>query len=134
MNAGKYEFCRSSLKYLGFVVEHQGLRADPDKISAIVDFPRPTTVMEVKRFMGVLGWYRRFVSNFATLAAPIDDLTKGKREKAPIEWNPAAEKSFHQLKSALSSAPILASPDYSQPLKPFRIYTDASNCFHLYNK
>lgn len=127
INFEKCEFCRPSLKYLGYLVDCRGLRTDPDKVSAIVEFPRPTTVTEVKRFMGILGWYRRFVPNFASLAAPINDLTKGRRKKNPIKWSPEAEDSFLKLKLALTSAPVLASPNYSTPLRSFRIYTDASN-------
>lgn len=124
VNAKKCEFCRSSLKFLGFIVDQHGLRTDPSKVEAIVKYPRPTTATEVKRFMGTASWYRRFVPNFSSLAAPINDLLKGKKKRSPIEWTCEAEKSFLSLKAALSSAPVLASPDFS---RPFVIQTDASN-------
>lgn len=125
VNAKKCEFCRSSLKFLGFIVDQHGLRTDPGKVEAIVKYPRPTTATEVKRFMGTASWYRRFVPNFSSLAAPINDLLKGKKKGSHIHWTVDAEKSFLALKTALSSAPVLASPDFSLP---FVIQTDASNC------
>lgn len=127
INIDKCQFCRPSLKYLGFVVDQNGLRTDPDKVSAISQFPLPSTVTEIKRFLGMCSWYRRFVPGFATLSAPISDLIKGKKKKMPVTWTPEATKSFSDLKAALTSSPVLVSPDYTFPIRPFKIHTDASN-------
>lgn len=124
INLEKCEFCRPSLKYLGYLLDEQGLRTDPDKVAAMLNFPRPKTVTELKRFIGLVGWYRRFIPFFANLTAPITDLIKGKRKSQQIEWNIAAEESFDKIKEALVSAPILASPNFN---KTFTIQCDASD-------
>lgn len=124
VNIEKCEFFRPSLKYLGFVVDKSGLRTDPDKISAMVNFPRPKNTTEVKRFVGMCGWYRRFIPHFSTLISPINDLIKGKNKGQKISWSDDAEKAFINVKQALISTPILTSPDFSLP---FYIQCDASN-------
>lgn len=124
INLKKCEFFKTSLKYLGFVVDYNGLRTDPDKVSAMVNYPRPTTSTEVKRFIGLCSWYRRFIDNFSALVSPLNALLKGKKKKQPITWSPEAETSFLNIKNSLVSAPILCSPDFS---KPFTIQCDASD-------
>ena len=69
INLDKCEFCRSSLKYLGYVVDQEGLRTDPDKVAAILEYPLPQTVTQLRRFIGMSGWYRRFIKNFSDLSA-----------------------------------------------------------------
>lgn len=93
-------------------------------MSVVVNYPRPTTFTEIKRFIGLCSWYRRFIDNFSTLVSPLNDLLKGKKKKQKISWSPDAEKSFIDIKQALISAPILCSPDFSQP---FTVQCDASD-------
>lgn len=124
VNWKKCEFCRPSLKYLGFVVDQQGLRTDPDKVSAILNYPTPKNTTEVRRLIGLVSWYRRFIENFATLAAPISNLLHGRKKGQPISWNADSEQAFQEIKKKLTSAPVLASPDFSQP---FIIQCDASD-------
>ena len=125
INLEKCDFFKSSLRYLGYVVDVNGLRTHPEKITAMLNYPRPTNTTEVKRFMGMCGWYRRFIKNFSTICAPINDLLKGhKHKKAPILWTPEADIAFTNIKQALVSAPILSSPDFSQP---FVVQCDASD-------
>lgn len=124
VNLDKCEFCRSSLTYLGFLVDKDGLRTDPAKVEAIVSFPVPTTATEVKRFLGMASWYRRFIPKFSTVVAPILELIKGRHKRQSIKWNDKAETSFHELKRLLVSAPILATPDFNQT---FIIQCDASD-------
>lgn len=124
INFQKCDFFKNSLKYLGYLVDSQGLRIDPDKVAAMVSYPRPTTSTEIKRYVGMCSWYRRFIPHFSTLVAPINNLLKGKKKKQSILWNEAAEESFIKIKEALVSAPILCSPDFSQP---FTIQCDASD-------
>lgn len=124
INLEKCVFARSSLKYLGYIVDKEGLRTDPDKVKAILDYPRPATYTELKRFIGLASWYRRFVENFAIVAAPLHELTKGGKKTKRIVWNKEAEDSFLNLKTALTSTPVLRVPDFT---KPFSIQCDASN-------
>lgn len=120
----KCQFCRSELKYLGFVIDKNGLRTDPNKVEIILNFPRPKTCTELKRFIGLISWYRRFVKNFAIIAAPIHELTKGKRKNQPLVWTEQAHAAFISLKDSLTEAPVMATPDFS---KKFKIQCDASN-------
>lgn len=120
INMKKSHFCRKELKYLGYLVDKHGLRTDPGKVDVILNYPTPTTAKEVKRFLGMAGWYRRFINNFSKISKPLCKLT---RKNVEFNWNPEAEESFSQLKSALVSAPILKMPDYNLP---FRILSDAS--------
>lgn len=124
INIKKCEFFKTSLKYLGYVVDYKGLRTDPDKVAAMVNYPRPTTTTEIKRFIGMCSWYRRFIAQFSSLVSPINDLLKGKKRKQGIDWTEEAERSFIKIKEALVSAPILCSPDFT---KPFIIQSDASD-------
>lgn len=124
INLEKCQFFRPSLKYLGFIVDSRGLHTDPEKVLAIQTYPTPTTSTEVKRFVGLASWYRRFVKDFATLAAPIHDVVAGVSKGKPITWTPEANKSFEALKLAMSTSPVLSTPDFT---KPFTIHCDASN-------
>lgn len=124
VNLKKCEFFKSSLKYLGYVVDSEGLRTDPDKVSCMINYPRPTNTTEVKRFIGMTSWYRKFINHFSTLVSPINDLIKGKKKGQKIAWTTEAENSFVKLKQALVSAPVLRSPDFTQP---FTIQCDASD-------
>lgn len=124
INFDKCKFCRSSLAYLGFIVDKSGLHTDPAKIDAIVNYPKPTTATGVKRFLGMCSWYRRFVPDFASISAPITELIKGRVKKQTITWNANADECFETLKSLLVRSPILGSPDFD---KPFNIQCDASN-------
>ncbi|CAB0016071.1 unnamed protein product [Nesidiocoris tenuis] len=120
INAEKCELFRSALTFLGFVVDASGLRAAPDKISAIIDFPRMKTQREVRRFLGICGYYRRFVPSFSKVASPLTDLLrKGKK----FDWTLECEQAFAQLKTLLTSSPVMAVPNFELP---FVVQTDAS--------
>ena len=121
INAKKSKFGFKHLRYLGFIVGDGKIRTDPDKIKAIRDFPIPKTPRMVRSFMGLCGWYRRFVPDFSTLSTPITDTL---RKGVKFKFTPAAIDSFNLLKSALSSAPVLINPDFK---KHFYIQCDASN-------
>lgn len=120
INFAKSQFCRSELKYLGYVVDEDGLHVDPEKVSAIAEFRRPDTVRQLKRYTGMASWYRRFVPNFSTIMAPLHALTK---QKVKWIWTQECEDSFLLIKEKLMSAPVLTCPDFS---KPFDLYCDAS--------
>ncbi|CAK1587301.1 unnamed protein product [Parnassius mnemosyne] len=124
VNFEKCQFARPSLKYLGYIVDKEGLRTDPEKVSAILNYPRPNTYTELKRFLGLASWYRRFVENFAIVAAPLHDLIKGLKKGQKIKWDAEAESAFIDLKTSLTSTPVLSCPDFNLE---FIIQCDASN-------
>ena len=114
-------FCKPELEYLGYVVDRHGLRVNRKKVSAILDVPPPKTVKEVRSFIGLASWYRRFVPNFSTLIAPLTELTK---KNVKFIWNDNCDNAFTTIKQLLVSAPILSCPDFS---RPFVLQTDASS-------
>lgn len=120
INIEKSKFVLKQVKYLGHLIGHGTIRTDPDKVQAIRDFPLPKSVRQLRRFLGICGWYRRFVRNFASITSPLTDmLQKGRK----FVWSEDAKSSFVQLKEMLCSAPVLHNPDFS---RPFSIQCDAS--------
>ncbi|KAA0067836.1 hypothetical protein IC582_019322 [Cucumis melo] len=116
----KCEFWLKQVYFLGHVVSMAGVFVDPAKIEAVTSWPRPSTVSEVHSFLGLAGYYRRFVENFSPIATPLTQLTK---KGTPFVWSKACEDSFQNLKQKLVTAPILTVPD---GLGSFVIYSDAS--------
>lgn len=110
VNLDKCKFFRGQLKYLGYVVDACGLRTDPEKVEAILNYPTPTCRKDLKRFLGTATWYRRFVPNFSTVAGPLNRLTSMKKGTPPFKWTSEADVSFQKLKECLVSAPVLACP------------------------
>ena len=138
----KCEFGKTKVKHLGYIVSADGISPDPDKVSAIKDWPIPTTVKEVKSFLGFSGFYRRFIPDYASIAKPLNDLTIGyyprgskpKKVKSGVatltlsskishKWSEKQQKAFDKLREVLTSNPILGLPDKS---KPFELHVDAS--------
>ncbi|MBE6133033.1 MAG: hypothetical protein E7180_06615 [Erysipelotrichaceae bacterium] len=117
----KCEFDVTETSFLGYVISKDGLKADPEKINAILKWPVPTTVKEVQSFIGLCNYYRIFIKDFAKIASPIHKLT---RKNVPFNWGPDQQAAFDKLKSLFTSAPILKNPDSN---KPFVVETDASN-------
>lgn len=124
INFDKCQFFRSSLKYLGFIVDSNGLHTDPGKVSAIANYPTPKTIKDVRRFMGLASWYRRFVQNFATIASPIFDTIRGLTKGKKFIWTAEATTAFNTLKEELVKRPMLTVPDFT---KSFTIHVDASS-------
>ena len=116
----KCEFWLKQVAFLGHVVSSEGVSVDPAKIEAVTSLSRPSTVGEVRSFLGLAGYYRRFVEDFSHLATPLTQLT---RKGTPFVWSPACEDSFQNLKQRLVTAPVLTVPDGSGS---FVIYSDAS--------
>ncbi|KAL0535932.1 hypothetical protein IC582_024862 [Cucumis melo] len=116
----KCEFWLKQVSFLGHVVSRAGVSVDPAKIEAVTGWTRPSTVSEVRSFLGLAGYYRRFVENFSRIATPLTQLT---RKEAPFVWSKACEDSFQNLKQKLVTAPVLTVPDGSGS---FVIYSDAS--------
>ncbi|KAL0553580.1 hypothetical protein IC582_007480 [Cucumis melo] len=116
----KCEFWLKQVSFLGHVVSKAGVSVDPAKIEAVTGWTRPSTVSEVRSFLGLVGYYRRFEENFSRIATPLTQLT---RKGTPFVWSKACEDSFQNLKQKLVTAPVLTVPDGSGS---FVIYSDAS--------
>lgn len=117
----KCRFAQPQTEFLGHIVSGAGIAISPRLLQGILDHPPPTCVRGVQRFLGMVNYHRRQVQNFARLAAPLYDLLQGKRVWC---WGEKHDKAFLALKAALSSAPVMAAPDFS---KPFIVRTDASD-------
>jgi hypothetical protein len=121
LNIEKSNFCLKEVSFLGYKIGYGEIKTDPDKVSAIVSYPIPTTVRQVRRFLGMAGWYRRFITNFASLSARISDLLK---KATKFCWTSEAQTGFEAIKSALTEGPVLVTPDFN---RPFTIQCDASS-------
>ena len=120
INREKSRFVCSELKYLGHVVNHEGLQADPEKVEPIVNFPTPRNLRQLRRFLGLCSWYRRFIPKFATITEPLIQLL---RKGVKWEWGKDQQAAMKELKAKLTCTPILACPDFDSQ---FCLQTDAS--------
>ena len=116
----KCSFWQKSIGFLGHIVSDKGVSVDPEKIKCIREWPQPRNATEVRSFLGLAGYYRKFVKGFSSVAQPMTQLT-GKDVK--FAWSDQCEKSFSALKDMLTSAPVLVLPEADQP---YVVYTDAS--------
>ena len=131
LKASKCEFMKARVTYLGHVVSENGIETDPEKTNAVKSWPIPTSVKDVRAFLGFTGYYRRFIKDFAKIARPLNDMLighsnnkkgKSKTKKTPFIWNDRHQHAFETLKDKLLSPPILAYADYRIP---FKVHTDA---------
>ena len=121
LKPSKCHFGQKEVNYLGHVITTEGIQPDPKKVKVVQEYPAPKSVKEVRAFMGLTNYYRKFVKGFAQVASPLHDLTK---KGASFLWTEDCQKAFDTLKKALTEAPILAYPDFTQS---FQLATDASN-------
>ena len=119
----KCNFAQKAVKYLGHVVSAEGICPDPAKTEVVVSYPVPASAKEVKQFMGLCNYYRRFVKDYSKIASPLFKLLSKENAKS-FTWNSASQNAFEELKSRLVSPPILAYPDFKLP---FLLQTDASD-------
>jgi hypothetical protein len=123
----KCKFASSEIEYLGHVLGKDGVKPTPKHLEAIREYPVPCTTGELRQFLGLVGYYRRFVLGFSDVARPLTDLTKDKPFKEGDKsrvWTAECQRAFEQLKCKLMEEPCLAFPDWKLP---FRLYTDASD-------
>nr|GFC14298.1 putative reverse transcriptase domain-containing protein [Tanacetum cinerariifolium] len=116
----KCEFWISKVQFLGHVIDNQGIHVDPAKIDSIKDWASPKTATEIRQFLGLAGYYRRFIEGFSKIARPMTKLTQ---KKVKFEWCDKQEEAFQVIKQKLCSAPILTLPEGSED---FVVYCDAS--------
>ena len=120
LKASKCNFFTKHIQYLGHLVSGEGIEPLPEKLEAVRKMPPPTTPKEVRQFLGLVGYYRKFVPKFADIARPLTNLTK---LDVPYEWTTRCQEAFEFLKQMLLKEPILKYPD---PSKPYTLFTDAS--------
>ncbi|KAG1445529.1 hypothetical protein G6F55_011924 [Rhizopus delemar] len=120
LNPEKCFFFKDHLKFLGYIVTKEGIQTDPSKIEKIQNYPVPKTLTQIRGFLGLASYYRRFIKNFAAIARPLHDQTKTSKR---IPWTNKTTESFELLKKLLTQAPVLARPDFN---RDFILVTDAS--------
>jgi hypothetical protein len=116
----KSYFGQSSIPYLGFVINSEGIQPDPARIKSLQQWRLPSSTSELKSFLGGINFYRKFILHFSQIARPLHQLSNS---STAFNWTNEASSNFEQLKKALCSAPVLRLPDLSQP---FEIESDAS--------
>ena len=131
----KCEFHTRRTEFLGYVVTPEGTSIDPGRVATVTDWPEPTSVRDVRVFIGFVNYYRRFIANFSQIVAALNEVTKKEagcaiggqkqrnEESRPIELPPAAKRSFEELKATFLRVPILR---HYAPAEPCRVETDAS--------
>lgn len=136
LKPSKCELFKTSVIYLGHIISEKGIQTDPEKLSAVRDWPTPTNIKELRQFLGFVGYYRRFIQNFANIVAPLNALLQGhgtvkkhrrkKKGNLPVKWQwmERQEEAFQAVKSKLLEPPVLGFANYKLP---FILHTDASS-------
>ena len=120
LHPSKCIFAKKEVKYLGHIISKHGVRVNPENTEKVKTFPVPQNTKQVKSFLGMANYYRKFVKDFAQIASPLTSLLK---KNVKFQWTLSCQKAYDTLKNALVTAPILAFPDFD---KPFILSTDAS--------
>jgi hypothetical protein len=116
----KCEFWLKQVAFLRHVISKGGISVDPSKVQDVLSWKAPTSVSDIQSFLGLAGYYRRFIGGFLKISKPMTELLEKDKQ---FEWMPACQASFQELKKQLTTAPVLVMPDME---KPFSIYCDAS--------
>ena len=116
----KCEFWLKEVGFLGHVISGEGITVDPAKVDTVTSWEPPTTVGEIRSFLGLAGYYRRFIENFSKIAKPMTELLK---KDTKFNWTEECEASFQELKKRLVTSPVLILPDQR---KDYEVYCDAS--------
>ena len=110
LKPSKCDFGKSEVNFLGHVITKDGVMPDPEKIRAVKEFPIPTSVRELRSFLGLAQYYKRFVKDYSKIAATLNSLT-GKKGNS-FQWTPECDQAFNKIKEALTNPPILSYPDF----------------------
>jgi hypothetical protein len=116
----KCEFWLDSVKFLGHTISQDGISVDPSKVQEVMDWKPPKSVHQIRNFLGLAGYYRRFIPDFSRITKPMTELLKN---GVNFVWSEECDQAFHTLRKHLTSAPVLTQPDMS---KPFEVFCDAS--------
>ena len=110
LKPSKCLFVRKEVSYLGYMITPKGLKVSDQHVTAVKDFPAPSNVKEIRQFLGLSSFYRKFIPSFAKLAQPLHSLTK---KNAHFKWTEDCQQAFEVLKRKLTEAPVLAYPNFS---------------------
>jgi hypothetical protein len=116
----KCEFWLKEVSFLGHIISKRGISVDPSKVKDVLSWKTPQNVSDIRSFLGLAGYYRRFIEGFSTISKPMTELLA---KDNTFEWTPRRETSFQELKKRLTMTPLLTMPDME---KPFSIYCDPS--------
>lgn len=126
LNAKKCKIALPNVSYLGHQLGSGRIRPVPSKVESILNMPPPSTIKQLRGFLGVVGFYRRFIPRYSDISAPLTDLLRGgAKGSLSSVWHPACDSAFTELKASLARGPVLKAPDFTQP---YEMYCDASDC------
>ncbi len=116
LKASKCQFCRREMRYLGHVITQNGIKPDPDLIKSVTNFPQPKKIKDVQSFLGLTGYYRRFIKDYAKVAEPLlKQLRNSQKSNHHLQWSQECTHAFETLKKKLTHAPIMNTPNFEQP-------------------
>jgi transposase InsO family protein len=124
INPKKSLFARRELKFLGHIINQQGVQVDPDKVRAVAEFPRPHDNKKLSTFLGMVSWYARFIPDMSKTARPLNSLRSTKKPGPRFKWTKECQEAFEALKQQLCEAPLLSYPQFD---KEFCLQVDASD-------
>lgn len=116
LKSSKCQFCRREMRYLGHTITRDGIKPDPNLIKAVTDFPQPKKIKDVQSFLGLTGYYRRFIKDYSKIAEPLtQQLRSSQKGNHHLQWSKECTDAFETLKEKLTKAPIMNTPNFNQP-------------------
>ncbi|CAF4749152.1 unnamed protein product [Rotaria magnacalcarata] len=116
LKASKYQVCRREMRYLGHIITQNGIKPDPDLIKSVKNFPQPKKIKDVQSFLGLTGYYRRFIKDYSKIAEPLQQqLRNSQKGNHHLNWSKGCTDAFEILKNRLANAPIMNTPNFEQP-------------------